>query len=224
MDTASNTIDTLVNEDVATITPDESVMVAKRRMESQTARSLVVVDGERPVGVVQWRGIHQLDGTASVRDIMLTEFPILRAGMSVDAVRDYLSGMDVDLDQVPVVNAEGMLIGEASRSAITKSETATDGATQPVVAGPEQDRDVPILHLQQGMTVMGDAGHKLGAVEAVELSPENNIAHFTVKHGMLSKHYKRLPADVINTVEGDTVTVNLDSMEFKMLADIDKDS
>jgi CBS domain-containing protein len=222
MDTASNSIDALINEDVATITPDESVMVAKRRMESQTARSLVVVEADRPVGLMQWRGIHQLDGTLTVRDVMLTEFPLLRAGMSVDAVRDYLTGMDVDLDQVPVVDADGVLIGEASRSAITKSETATVDATDTVVAGPDQDLDAPLLHLEQGMTVMGDAGHKLGTVEVVDLSPEGNIAHFTVKHGLLGKHYKRLPADVINTVDGDTVTVNLDSVEFKMLADIDQ--
>jgi CBS domain-containing protein len=222
MDTASQSIDALINEDVATITPDETVMVAKWRMESQTARSLVVVEADRPVGLMQWRGIHQLDGTLTVRDVMLTEFPLLRAGMSVDAVRDYLTGMDVDLDQVPVVDANGMLIGEAPRSAITKSETATADATEAVVSGPDQDRDAPILHLEQGMTVMGDAGHKLGTVDAVDLSPEGNIAHFTVKHGMLSKHYKRLPADVINTVDGDTVTLNLDSAEFKMLADIDQ--
>jgi CBS domain-containing protein len=222
MDTASNSIDALINEDVATITPDESVMVAKRRMESQTARSLVVVEADRPVGLMQWRGIHQLDGTLTVRDVMLTEFPLLRAGMSVDAVRDYLTGMDVDLDQVPVVDANGLLIGEASRSAITKSETATADATEAVVSGPDQDRDAAIVHLEQGMTVMGDAGHKLGTVDAVDLSPEGNIAHFTVKHGLLTKHYKRLPADVINTVDGDTVTVNLDSVEFKMLADIDQ--
>ena len=222
MDTASQSIDALINEDVATITPDESVMVAKRRMESQTARSLVVVEADRPVGLMQWRGIHQLDGTLTVRDVMLTEFPLLRAGMSVDAVRDYLTGMDVDLDQVPVVDANGLLIGEASRSAITKSETATADATEAVVSGPDQDRDAAIVHLEQGMTVMGDAGHKLGTVDAVDLSPEGNIAHFTVKHGLLTKHYKRLPADVINTVDGDTVTVNLDSVEFKMLADIDQ--
>jgi predicted transcriptional regulator len=195
-------------------------MVAKRRMESQTARSLVVVEDDRPIGLVQWRGINQIDGNATVRDVMLTEYPLLRAGMSVDEVREYLTGMTVDLDQVPVVDANGVLIGEASRSAITKSETATTGATQPAVSGPEQDRDVPTLRLEQGMTVMGDAGHKLGTIEEVDLSPEGNIAHFTVKHGLLSKHFKRLPADVINTVDGDTVTVNLDSLEFKMLADI----
>ena len=108
--------------------------------------------------------------------------------MSVDAVRDYLTGMDVDLDQVPVVDANGLLIGEASRSAITKSETATADATEAVVSGPDQDRDAAIVHLEQGMTVMGDAGHKLGTVDAVDLSPEGNIAHFTVKHGLLTKH------------------------------------
>lgn len=222
MDTASNTIDGLMIGEITTITPEETVTMARRRMESQTARSLIVVESDRPIGIVQWRGLNQFDANAPVRDVMQTEFPILRSGMSVDEVRDYLTGMDVDLDRLPVVDAGGMLIGEAPRSAITKSETATEAATERVVPGPEADRDVPTLRLEQGMTVKGDAGHKLGTVGVVDLNPEGAIAHFTVKHGMLGKHYKRLPADVVQSVEGDTVNVNLDSAEFKMLADIDE--
>jgi CBS domain-containing protein/sporulation protein YlmC with PRC-barrel domain len=221
MDADTNTIDALVTADAPTITPDETVTMAKRRMESQTARSLIVVEADRPVGVIQWRGLSQVDGNATVREVMQTEFPVLQTGMSVDAARDYLTGVDVDLDHLPVVNSDGTLIGEAPRASITKSETATTSATREAVGGPEQDRDLPTVHLEQGMTVKGDSGSKLGTVDAVDLDPEGNIGHFTVKHGMLSKHYKRLPSDVINEVTDDTVTVNLDSVEFKMLADIE---
>src|SRR5690349_16690674 len=42
---ASASIGDMLTESIDTITPDETVTVAKRRMESQTSRSLIVVDG-----------------------------------------------------------------------------------------------------------------------------------------------------------------------------------
>jgi Mg/Co/Ni transporter MgtE len=148
---SSASIGDMLTDSIDTITPDDTVTVAKRRMESQTARSLIVVDGNRPVGIVQWRGLARHDGNEMVRDVMQTEFPVLRSGMSVDEVRSYLSGMDVDIDHLPVVDESGMLLGEVPRGMITKSETATNAATQAVVAGPDSDptRDsLPPVHLE----------------------------------------------------------------------------
>ncbi len=222
----SASIGDMLTPSIDTITPDETVTVAKRRMESQTSRSLIVVDGNRPVGVIQWRGLARREGGEMVRDVMQTEFPILRAGMSVDEVRSYLSGVDVDLDHLPVVDESGMLLGEVPRGMITKSETATNAATEAIVAGPESDatRDSqPQVHLQQGMKVVGAAGKNLGSVDLVDLNSEGHISHFTVKYGMLGRNSKRLPADVINRVEGNQVHLSLDQPEFKMLADIGED-
>lgn len=219
----SASIGDMLTESIDTITPDETVTVAKRRMESQTSRSLIVVDGNRPVGVIQWRGLARREGNELIRDVMLTEFPVLRSQMTVDEVRSYLSGVDVDLDHLPVVDDSGMLLGEVPRGLITKSETATNAATQSVVAGPDANmtRDSqPSVHLEQGMKVIGASGKNLGSVDLVDLSAEGHIAHFTVKYGMLGRNSKRLPADVISRVEGNEVHVNLDQPEFKMLADV----
>lgn len=221
MEDVATPIDALLTSDVATITPDETVTAASRRMESQTARSLIVVESDRPVGVVQWRGLSQLDPNAPVREVMQTEFPVIRSGASLEEARQRLTGLDVDIDRVPVVDDNGTLIGEVPRSAVVKSESMTSGATEPVVSGPDAMRNEPTITLEKGMTVMGPSGHKLGTVDAVELNSEGNIAHFLVKHGLIGKHNKRLPADVIDNVSGDTVTLNIDSTEFKMLADLD---
>lgn len=221
--TASATVGDLMIAGIDTISPDETVTVAKRRMESQTSRSLIVVDDARPVGVIQWRGLSRHDGSELVRDVMLTEFPVLRASMTVAEVRSYLSGVDVDLDHLPVVDENGVLLGEAARGAITKSETATNSATESIVSGPDADPtrdDEPRVHLEQGMKVIGAAGKNLGSVDEVDLNSEGHIAHFTVKHGLLGRHAKRLPADVIARVTDNEVHLNIDQMEFKMLADI----
>jgi CBS-domain-containing membrane protein len=221
--TTSSTVGDLVVPSTETISPDESVTVARRRMESQTTRSLIVVDGERPVGIVKWSGLSRQDAAVTVRDVMLTEVPMLRSNMTIDQVRDEWSRMDVDLDHLPVVDDSGALIGEVARGTITKSETVTSGATEQAVPGPEQDRDVPTYHLEQGMNVVGISGKKLGTIDAVELSSEGHLSHFTVKHGMLGRHAKRLPVDVINNVTDGDVNLNIDQMEFKMLADTDEE-
>lgn len=210
----------LIAESFDTITPNESITVAKRRMESQTARSLIVVEDDRPVGVVQWRGLARHDGNALVRDAMLTQIPVLRADMPIPAVRDALRDVDVDLDHLPVVDDGGLLIGEVPRGLITKSEMATSAATEAVVSGPEQDRDVPTVHLENGMKVVGASGKNLGTVSQVNLNSEGRISHFLVKYGMLGRSHKRLPADVIRAVDGNEVRLTLDQMEFKMLADV----
>jgi CBS domain-containing protein len=219
----SASIGDMLMPSLETISPDETVTVAKRRMESQTSRSLIVVDGDRPVGIVQWRGLSRYEGSDLIRDVMQTEFPVLRSAMSIDEVRSYLSGVDVDLDHLPVVDESGILLGEVPRGMITKSETATNAATDAVVAGAEADpsrHTQPQIHLEEGMKVVGAGGKNLGSIDTVELSSEGYISHFTVKYGLLGRNSKRLPADVIARVEGSEVHLNIDQPEFKMLADV----
>jgi CBS domain-containing protein len=220
---SSASIGDMLTASIDTISPDETITVAKRRMESQTSRSLIVVDANRPVGVIQWRGLARHEGSELVRDVMQTEFPILRSGMSVDEVRSYLSGVDVDLDHLPVVDDSGILLGEVPRGMITKSETATNAATESVVSRSDADptrASEPQVRLEQGMKVVGASGKNLGSVDLVDLSAEGQIAHFTVKYGLLGRSSKRLPVDVISRVDDDGVHVNLDQPEFKMLADV----
>jgi CBS domain-containing protein len=217
----SSLVGDLMTDSIDTISPEEPVTVARRRMESQTSRSLIVVEGDRPVGVVQWRGLSGADSSASVRDVMQTEIPILRSDMPVDEVRTYLASADVDLDHLPVVDGNGLFVGEVPRGVITKGETTTVAATEAVISGPDADRDdSPVYRLEQGMKVVGAAGKNLGTVDEVDLNTEGRIAHFAVKHGFLGRKAKRLPADVIARVQGDEVHLNIDQMEFKMLADI----
>jgi CBS domain-containing protein/sporulation protein YlmC with PRC-barrel domain len=217
----SSSIGDIMVTSIDTITPDEPISVARRRMEAQTSRSLIVVESDRPVGVIRIRGLAKLEGTEPVRSVMTTSVPVLRANMTVLEARDHLAGMDVDFDHLPVIDESGTLIGEVPRQVITKGETATDSATGEAVGGPEADRsDVRSVHLEEGMKVVGEGGSKLGTVSEVDLTSDGHIGHFGVKHGLLGRHSKRLPADVIQTVSEDTVHVSIGQMEFKMLTDI----
>lgn len=217
----SSSISDLVTSTIDTIAADEPVSTARRRMESQTSRSLIVVEDDRPVGIIRWRGLSQLDSSEPVQSVMSTSIPVLRSDMSVLEAREYLTGTDVDYDHLPVIDESGSLIGEVPRQVLTKSETPTESATGDAIGGAEANRsDVRRVHLEEGMKVVGADGSKLGTVSEVDLTSDGNIAHFGVKHGLLIRHSKRLPADVIKSSSGDTVHVSIGTMEFKMLADI----
>lgn len=216
----------MIVESIDTIAPEETVTVAKRRMESQTSRSLIVVDADRPVGIIQWRGLTRHEGSELIRDVMQLEFPILRSSMSVDDVRAYLGSIDVDLDHLPVVDDSGILLGEVPRGVLMNGETTTSVATEAVLSPPERgmtEDGLSPFRLEQGMKIIGANGKNIGSIDEIELTSDGQIAHFTVKYGLLGRNSKRLPADVISQVEGDEVHVRLDQTEFKMLADVGED-
>ncbi|MBX6341707.1 MAG: CBS domain-containing protein, partial [Thermomicrobiaceae bacterium] len=143
--------------DVDVIGPDEPVRAAQRRMEAQTRRSLIVVEGDRPIGVVQWRDIMRVQGPESdqpVRDFMVREVPVLKTDMTLDEARAQLTG-EVDLDRLPVVNEQGQLVGEVPRQAVVHQAAVVE----PGAAG-VTEREV--------VTGMRDTGDQFATTETAE--------------------------------------------------------
>lgn len=213
----------LIMPDVDTIHPDDTVVAAKRRMEAQTIRSLLVVEDDRPVGVVRWRVINSADGSMLIRDVMEANVPTIPVDSSMDSIGGLFSGADVDYDRLPVVDENGVLVGELPRGAVTKRGVATEEATRPLQSMSEADEVAtePALHIERGMNVIGADDDKLGTVDDVELNAEGAISGFTVKHGLLGRHSKRLPVDVIVGTRDKDLLVTIGNTEFKMLADIE---
>lgn len=221
--TPVSTVRDLLIPDVDTISPDDTVMSARRRMESQTIRSLVVVESDRPIGVVRWRALGQADNATPIREVMQTDVPTFNVDTTVDSLGDVLAGSDVDFDRFPVVDENGVLIGEVPRAAVTKRGVITDETTRPLQSMSEADEasSAPALHVEQGMNVIGPDDDKIGTVDQVEVNHEGAISGFTVKHGLFGRHAKRLPVDVIIGTRDNDLLVTIGSLEFKMLADID---
>lgn len=244
MDEAANvSIDSLMVPQFDTITPEEQVRVARRRMEAETRRSLIVVDGDRPVGVIEWRHImreSEVPADAPVGDYMVREFPLLRRDMMVNEAIGHLG--QVDFDRIPVVDQGGHLVGEVPRTALSKFGTTTSSA-EPAVEGFPQDQRVleqtserfgddtdagPFetyeattagFEVQTGMAAHGSGGSKLGEIDEIILDPNGSPAAFMVKHGLLSKKHKKIPMDNVDRVEGDRVVLAIDQSEFKILRD-----
>lgn len=233
--------------DVDTIGPNETVRTARRRMEAQTLRSLIVVEDDRPVGVIQWRDImreNEVPADAPVADYMVREFPVLDVNLSLEQARSQI-GEEIDFDRLPVVDESGHLIGEVPRTALAQAgevmesvPTAEEGASpaawpragEAVTATAERGADSHVHEaadagvfstIGSGMTVKGSNGRKLGTVDQVIVDPSGDLTAFTVQHGLFGRKHKRIPADLVRQVEDDAVVLSISATEFNMLPDVE---
>jgi len=208
------------------IKQDEDIRMARRRMESEAKRSLIVVDGDAPVGMLEWgRMLRQNDSPSQtlVSDFMTRDVPLLTQDMPLDAASDQLGS--VDLETFPVVDTEGHLVGEVPRSAILRrQEVAAEApATEPIAAGaPTAAANSPFSQVVSGMTVSGSDGDKLGQVSDLLTGVSGQLEAFVVEHGLFGRKHKKVPADLITSVGDDQVILTIGSTEFKQLSDIEQ--
>lgn len=225
-------ISELMQPEVNSIAVDEPVRMARRRMEAEALRSLLVVDSDRPVGVIRWVDLLNDERTRSADDmpvgeIMVQQFPILTTSMTIPEARSHLA--DLNLDILPVVDESGTLVGQVRHQMIvqhTESISDAHGSQEPMSAGAADtggalgmDANAPTI--ASGMTVNGEDGKKLGEVDQVLVDPNGHVTGFTVAHGFISKKHKRVPFDIVDHIEGDTIQTRIGGTEFKMLADIE---
>lgn len=208
------------------IRQDEEIRMARRRMESEAKRSLIVVDGDAPVGILQWHEmlrVGERPNDTLVSDYMTRDIPVLTQDMPIEAASEQLT--HVDLETLPVVDAEGHLVGEVPRSAITRRQESIDPSTaaEPTFASSESRIDnSPLGQVMAGMTVSGSSGSKLGQVSDMLVGVSGQLEAIVVEHGLFGRKHKKVPADLITSVSDDQVNLTIDSPEFKALADIEQ--
>ena len=214
-------ISDLITGDLDTIEASETVRAATRRMESQTLRSLIVVNDDRPVGVVKWRDLRNADVDSPVSAYMVTDFPVLRNSMDITEAHGHLGG--VDFDHIPVVNEDGQLIGEVPRGAIVHHETSSEQEDRVTVNGdPVIETTRPSFDLRADMDVVDVEGSKLGKVTEITNDPTTHrLSQVLVEHGLLRKKHKRIPTDTIKDVSDDTVVLAISKMEWDFLTDVE---
>ncbi len=102
--------------DVVTVGPETSLRAVAGLMEEENVGSVVVVEEEKPVGIVTDRDLAlrafvngmDLDAT-HVREIMSPDPLVLEAGMGLFEAMEFMRGKGVR--RMPVVDENGMLRG-----------------------------------------------------------------------------------------------------------------
>lgn len=206
------------------INQDESVLMARRRLQSEARRSLIVVDKDTPVGVLEWRQIMResddLDNSP-VSSVMSRDFPELTQDMTIEQVSRQMGG--VDISTLPVVDETGHLVGEVPRSSITQGDAVVESGKQAVSALSDTATvDTRFASVKPGMTVCGSSGSKIGDVSDVAMGASGQLNAILVSHGLFGRKHKRVTADLIGDVTDDEITLLIDSPEFKALPDAEQ--
>lgn len=192
----------------------ESARTVQRRLSGENVRSLIVLDGGRPVGIISQRNVLGADDDQPVSALMRERFPVLRPEMSLQEAMEVNaaeSDADADYDRVPVVDGSGQLVGEVMREALYHVKTISPEEEQAARASSP---------VQPDMDVVSAEDDKLGSVDDLVFDGPN-LNSFTVKHGLLGRKHKRLQADLVSRVDGDKVVVKIGKMEFNMLSDLE---
>jgi CBS domain-containing protein/sporulation protein YlmC with PRC-barrel domain len=214
-------------EPTQTIDADHLVAAARQRMQgAMNVKSLIVVQGGRPVGLVRYNDIAiETAPGATVAEIMVPEVPAVRADQSLADLAGVMT--EYDIDRLPVVDTGGALVGEVPRDALTlATTTGSEAATsQETLSGAQSGATTPVFNVRADMAVVGAGGGKIGTVkEVISDALSGGLTHVVVRTGLIFSKDKAIPADLIDGVEGDEVCLKVDKSEVDILPDLSADA
>jgi len=105
----------IIQRKVVTIEPDDTVMLAAQRMKDKMVGSLVVLDGDKPAGIITDRDIAirvvgaGKDPTTPVKEVMTKDPITIRDDASFFELTKTFR--DAAVRRLIVVNKEGKLVG-----------------------------------------------------------------------------------------------------------------
>jgi CBS domain-containing protein len=208
MQSVEPTMETVMRPPAHTVTPDTPLDDARQLFIAETMRSMIVVDQDRPVGIVSWADIGSLNMPIpgkKVADAMTPNPPSIVLNAPLSEGRSLLESTDHDV--IPVVDQSGALVGEAFRRELLSPD-------QPYTAEPGGE-SAP--HVHSGMALLNDAGDQLGTVDYVASDVQGRVTHLEVTTGRLIKHRTRIPFDLVSRIHEDTIYVAIDKGDLKRL-------
>jgi IMP dehydrogenase len=112
-----------VYETALTLTPHETVGEALALIPKRAHGAVVVVDGDRPVGLVTTSDCTGVDRFTQLAEVMSTELLTIEAGTALPAAYDLLH--DARRKVAPVVGADGLLVGVITQTGALRSTLYT---------------------------------------------------------------------------------------------------
>ncbi len=215
---AELTVGDLMHDADNLIMADEPVHNAKPQFDLETTRSLILVDGSGPVGLLTRRSVRELseaDWGRPVRDFAIP-VPTLMQSLPIMAAREEIEAVEFDADRLPVVNSDGRLVGSILRETLMRETETTHADRGPLRVG----GNGRTIEIRSGTEVRGVGDEKLGKVDDIVIE-RNIVAAFTVSHGLLGRRQKRITAEHVASVDDNSIHLDFGKTEFGLLPDIE---
>lgn len=216
------TISQLMQTPDNVVAADGSVRTTLPQFKLETARALIAVAGHRPIGALTRNrvdGLAEIDLDRPVHEFVI-DVPVFEESMSLDAARMQADAGHFEVDRLPVIDADGILVGVIDRSVLIH-EADTFRTEQGALEVSRAGVDSATVELTKGMTVRGSDDEKLGEIDEVFVE-QGRVAALIVKHGLLGRHHKRIASDHVVRASTDDVYLDFGKQEFKFLADMEK--
>jgi CBS domain-containing protein len=207
------------------IDENQSIAMARQRMQGVEAiRSLLVTDASgQLVGAVRYTDISQAESAGTtVGDIAISDVPVARASQPLEELIGVMTTHN--LDRLPVVDEQGVVIGELPRAVLSSTEhTAESGAgiRSLVSATEEAGLARPEIAVERDKAVLGPGREKNGTLKEVLVDSLNNrLTHILVHTGWLFGKDHAVPADLIEGVQDGNVQLKVGKDEVAVLPDL----
>ncbi len=193
-------------------------MVVLRRLEQEGNHMAIITDEGKPIGLITLAAARaeaaedKLVGQLTVEPLPM----VLPDSATVD---DAIRMNTANLDRLPVVNADGMLIGELPRTKIAATGLHR-GDEVPIVAE-RLGAEMPMT-IKAGQTVVGADGGHIGTVKDVVVEVNTGrVGHIVVEEGILFKKERKVPVDLIDPMsDDDHVHLKVDKADVDRLGDL----
>ncbi len=193
-------------------------MVVLRRLEQEGNHMAIVTDEGKPIGLITLAAAReQATEDKLVGQLTVEPLPVVLPDSTT--VADAIRMNTANLDRVPVVNADGVLIGELPRTKIAATGLH-QGDEVPIVA--ERLGAAMPMTVKAGQSVVGADGGHIGTVKDVVVEVNTGrVGHIVVEEGMLFKKERKVPVDLIDPMaDDDHVHLKVDKADVDRLGDV----
>lgn len=193
-------------------------LVVVRRLEQEGNHTAIITDEGRPVGLIHLSTARE-EASEDKLVGQLTVEPLQVVLPDTATVDDAIRMNTADVDRLPVVNADGLLIGELPRTKIAATGLHS-GDEVPIVAE-RLGTEMPMT-IKAGQSVVGSDGHHIGMVKDVVVEVNTGrVGHIVVQEGTLFKKDRKVPVDLIDpTADDDNVHLKVDKADVDRLGDL----
>ncbi len=193
-------------------------LVVVRRLEQEGNHTAIITDEGRPVGLIRLAAARE-EASEDKLVGQLTVEPLQVVLPDTATVDDAMRMNTADIDRLPVVNADGLLIGELPRTKIAATGLHA-GDEVPIVAE-RLGTEMPMT-VKAGQSVVGSDGHRIGMVKDVVVEVNTGrVGHIVVEEGKIFKKDRKVPVDLIDPMaDDDEVHLKVDKADVDRLGDV----